>query len=146
MIQAPIEYTRRPQWSDTDAARIVYTGRIADYVIEAIDHFMREVVRIPWFELNLDHHLGTPFVSLSYDIYTPITPRDELRCPVLVEKLGNSSVIFHVEIYLEDGTKAVDGRSVNVFVDNRDMTKVDIPSDIRERIQAYMDAGGTKHG
>ncbi|TCK06975.1 acyl-CoA thioesterase [Marinobacterium mangrovicola] len=145
MTQAPVEYLRQPQWSDTDAAHIVFTGRIADYVIEAIDHFMREVVGIAWFEMNMDHNMGTPFVSVSYDIYKPITPRGPLRCPILVEKLGTSSVIFHVEIFLEDGTKAVDGRTVNVFVD-KNMKKIDIPTDIRERIQNYMDAGGSKHG
>lgn len=146
MTRVPIEYVRQPQWSETDAAQIIFTGRIGDYVIEAIDHFMREVVQISWFEMNIDHNIGTPFVSLSYDIYKPITPRGNIRCAVLVEKLGNSSVIFHIEIYLEDGSKAVDGRSVNVFVDNRTMKKVDIPTDIRARIQSYMDAGGAKFG
>ncbi len=144
-MNAPVEYVRQPQWGDTDAAHIVFTGRIADYVVDAIDHFMREVVGVPWFELNMDHHIGTPFVSVSYDIYKSITPRSPIRCLVFVEKLGNSSIIFNVEIYLEDGTKCVDGRTVNVFVDNRDMTKIDIPAEFRAKIEAYMHAGGSHH-
>jgi 4-hydroxybenzoyl-CoA thioesterase len=74
-MQAPLTYKRRPQWGDTDAARIVYTGKIADYILEAIDHFMREVLEMPWFELNVDEQVGTPFVSVKYDIFAPLTPR-----------------------------------------------------------------------
>ena len=141
-MNAPLIYKRRPQWGDTDAAQIVYTGRIADYVLEAIDHFMREVLKIPWFELNIDEHIGTPFVSVKYDIFAPLTPRSELDCKVLVSKVGQTSVGFHVTIRNDDGLKCVEAKTVNVFVDNQSMTKIDIPDKYRDLLESYVKACG----
>lgn len=145
-MQIPLIYKRRPQWGDTDAARIVYTGKIVDYILEAIDHFMREVVQLPWFELNVDHQMGTPFVSVHYDIYAPLTPRGELECRVYVTKLGNSSVSFRVEIDNHEGVRCVDAATVNVFVNNQTMTKISIPEPYRGRIAAYIAACGASNG
>ncbi len=141
-MQAPLIYKRRPQWADTDAAKIVYTGKIADYVLEAIDHFMREVMQMPWFELNMDEQIGTPFVSVKYDIFAPLTPRGELECKVLVNKVGQSSVGFHVVIRNHEGKRCVEAETVNVFVNNKTMTKIDIPPKYRERLEAYVAACG----
>ena len=141
-MNAPLIYKRRPQWGDTDAAQIVYTGRIADYVLEAIDHFMREVLKMPWFELNIDEHIGTPFVSVKYDIFAPLTPRSELDCKVLVSKVGQTSVGFHVTIRNDDGLKCVEAETVNVFVNNQSMTKIDIPEKYRDRLESYVKACG----
>ena len=139
-MQAPLIYKRRPQWGDTDAAQIVYTGKIVDYVLEAIDHLMREVLEMPWFELNLDEQIGTPFVSVKYDIFAPLTPRSELECKVLVTKVGQSSVGFHVVIRNAEGKRCVEAETVNVFVNNQTMTKIDIPPKYRERLEAYVAA------
>ena len=137
-MTAPLIYKRRPHWGDTDAAQIVFTGKIADYILEAIDEFMREVVQMPWFELNVDHKMGTPFVSVKYDIFAPLTPRGEIDCAVYVQKLGNTSVTFRVIMHNHEGVKCVDASTVNVFVNNQTMTKIDIPADYRARIEQYM--------
>lgn len=130
-------YSRKPQWSDTDAARVIFTGRIADYLIEAIDHFMGKVAGHRWFEMNMDVGVGTPFVSVAFDVFKPITPRMVLKCPVFVEKVGNSSVTFRIEIYDEQDTLLVTGKTVNVFVDSEALTKTSIPREIRERLESY---------
>ena len=141
-MNAPLIYKRRPQWGDTDAAQIVYTGRIADYILEAIDHFMREVLEMPWFELNIDEHIGTPFVSVKYDIFSPLTPRSDLHCKVLVSKVGQTSVGFHVTILNDEGLKCVFAETVNVFVNNQSMTKIDIPEKYRDRLEYYVQVCG----
>ena len=141
-MNAPLIYKRRPQWGDTDAAQIVFTGRIADYILEAIDHFMREVLEMPWFELNIDEHIGTPFVSVKYDIFSPLTPRSDLHCKVLVNKVGQTSVGFHVTILNDESLKCVVAETVNVFVNNQSMTKIDIPEKYRERLEYYVQVCG----
>jgi len=141
-MKVPLIYKRRPQWGDTDAAQIVYTGKIADYVLEAIDHFMREVLDMPWFELNMDEKIGTPFVSVKYDIFAPLTPRSELSCKVLVSKVGQTSVGFNVTIRNDEGLKCVFAETINVFVNNQTMKKIDIPGKYRDRLETYMSACG----
>lgn len=137
-MKVPLIYKRRPQWGDTDAAQIVYTGKIADYILEAIDHFMREVLEAPWFELNVDERIGTPFVSVKYDIFAPLTPRSELSCKVLVSKVGQTSVGFSVTILNDEGLKCVAAETTNVFVNSQTMTKIDIPNRYRDRLETYM--------
>lgn len=138
----PCIYTRKPQWSDTDAARVIFTGRIADYIVEAIDHFMGEVVGYRWFEMNLDMGVGTPFVSVSFDVFKPITPRMTLNCAVFVEQVGNSSVTFRIDIYDQDEHLLVTGKTVNVFVDSEALTKTEIPQEFRTRLESYQEQYG----
>lgn len=138
----PCIYTRKPQWSDTDAARVIFTGRIADYIVEAIDHFMGEVLGCRWFEMNMDKGVGTPFVSVSFDVFKPITPRMTLNCAVFVEHVGNSSVTFRLDIYDQDENLLVTGKTVNVFVDSEALTKTEIPKDFRTRLESYQEHCG----
>ncbi|NVK00505.1 MAG: hypothetical protein HWE12_03090 [Oceanospirillaceae bacterium] len=78
----------------------------------------------------------------SRDIFTPITPRGELECKVLVTKFGQTSVGFHVVIRNPEGKRCVEAEPVNVFVNNQTMTKIDIPQKYRERLEAYVAACG----
>jgi acyl-CoA thioesterase FadM len=97
---------------------------------------------MPWFELNIDEYIGTPFVSVKYDIFAPLTPRSELRCKVLVSKVGQISVEFHDTIINDGGLKFVEAETVNVFVNNQSMTKIDIPEKYRVRLESYVQACG----
>lgn len=132
------EHRRRPLWGETDTAQIVYTARFPDYVMEAIEAWFSYVVGKNWYELNMDLGLGTPFVRLEMDIRKPLTPRDELVMPVLVEKLGNASLTFHVIGKRNNIETSFEARFVCCMVNNKSMKPVRIPDDIRARIEAYI--------
>jgi acyl-CoA thioesterase FadM len=108
----------RVQFSDTDAARIAYTGRIADMALDAIDAWYVARLGTDWFALNLDHAIGAPFVHMSFDFRAPLSPRDELLSTVRLTKAGRSSLSFTVTGRAATSQRVCfDAKFVSVFID-----------------------------
>lgn len=135
---APYVHRRVINWSDTDAAQIVYTVRFLDYVMEAVEGWFRTVVGTSWYEMNVDRGIGTPVVSVNFDFSAPLTPRHVLRLTVLVERAGRASITFNISGDRDDGVRSFGVRLVCCAVDNREMKSVDIPAEWRRRIEDYM--------
>ncbi|MFZ0486927.1 MAG: thioesterase family protein [Arenicellales bacterium] len=133
----PFVHHRVINWGDTDAARIVYTGRFLDFALEAIEDWFRTVVGYGWYEMNMDLGIGTPFVKASIDFKAPLTPRDGLRTTVVVERAGRASITFNVTGERDDGVCSFSGALVCCVVAAGKMEPVEIPVDWRERIDHY---------
>lgn len=138
-IAAPYIHDRVINWSDTDAAQIVYTVRFLDYVMEAVEGWFRSVVGTSWFEMNVDRGIGTPVVSVNFDFSAPLTPRDALRLTVLVERAGRASISFKILGDRGDGVRSFTTRLICCTVDNKEMKSVDIPVEWRQRIEGYVE-------
>lgn len=123
----------RVGWADCDPARIAYTGRIPYFALEVIDAWWAHNVGDDWFRMNMDENIGTPFVHLSMDFRSPITPRHMLECKVELIKLGTSSIRFSVKGF-QAGVLCFEGEFVEVFVDAASMTKVGVPSKYRDQL------------
>lgn len=111
----PYEHVIRIAWGDCDPAKIVYTARIPWFALDAINGWWEHHTGEGWFQMELDHNVGTPFVSMKLDFSSPITPRHKLICSVWPNRLGDTSVGFHVEGW-QDGKLCFEGDFVNVFV------------------------------
>lgn len=135
---APFVHHRVINWSDTDAALIVYTVRFVDFSMEAIEQWFRTVVGSGWYEMNMDRGLGTPFVKVDIDFKAPLTPRHKLKMTVLVERLGRSSISFQVTGERDDGVCSFVGRLVCCAVDTGTKKPVAIPDDWRANIEDYI--------
>ena len=134
---APFVHRRVINWGDTDAARIVYTGRFLDFALEAIEDWFRAVVGCGWYEMNMDLGIGTPFVKAGIDFKAPLTPRDGLRTTVLVERAGRASITFNVIGERDDGVRSFTGTLVCCVVAAGEMKPMEIPAPWRERIDHY---------
>lgn len=73
---------------DCDPAKIAYTGKIPAMALEAVEDWVKVCCGADWYECNLDLGYGTPFVHLSCDFQSPITPLYELLFQLVVESLG----------------------------------------------------------
>ncbi|MCP5426312.1 MAG: acyl-CoA thioesterase [Gammaproteobacteria bacterium] len=135
---APYTYRRRIHWSHTDAAHIVYTVRFFDYAMEAIENWFQDVVSLDWYRLNLDLHMGTPFVHIDMDFKAPLTPRHDLLVTVEVERLGDKSLSFKVFGKRSDEVDSFEARFTCCMVDNRSMTPISVPERMRNDIQNYI--------
>lgn len=98
MTNAPFVHEVNVTWGDCDPARIAYTGRLPVFALEAINawweaHFDGD----GWFQLEIDHNVGTPFVNLSMDFRSPVTPRHPLMCETYPTRLGDKSITFGVK-------------------------------------------------
>lgn len=136
---AEFEHSIRVRWSDCDPANIAFTGRIPYFALEAIDAWWENTVGDDWFRMNLDQDIGTPFVHLSLDFHSPITPRHTLMCKVQLVRLGNSSVRFAVNGF-QNEVLCFSGEFVEVFVEARAHKKTGIPVQFKARLEACLAA------
>lgn len=134
----PLVHQRRIAWSDTDAARIVYTVRFFEFAMEAIDTWFREIYGGDWYEMNVERGTGTPFVHVEMDIKAALRPPEILSTTVLVEKLGRSALTFQVTGRKDDGTVSFQGRYVCAVAKMHPIRAMTIPDPERERIQNYI--------
>lgn len=127
---------RRIAWWDTDAARIAYTARFPQFCMEAIEAWFIERLGTDWYALN-ESGRGTPFVHLSIDFRSPLTPRDALATTVALARAGGSSLEFRVTGRAREGRLVFEGRFVCVFVATRGDTghrPIPIPDEFRAAV------------
>ena len=127
---------------DCDPAKIAYTGKIPAMALEAVEDWVKACCGADWYECNLDLGYGTPFVHLSCDFQSPITPRYELLFQLVVESLGSSSVAIRLE-GAQGGKTCLRGRYVFTFVEAGSFAPIPIPPAIRLRMAGFADRQGS---
>jgi 4-hydroxybenzoyl-CoA thioesterase len=127
----PFIHTIRVAWADCDPALIAYTGRIPYFALESMDAWWEHHVGVNWYELNVDRNIGTPFVHMSIDFSSPVTPRHELQCEVKLLKVGKSSLRFSVR-GSQNGELCFEGIFVSVTVVAKTLKTQDSPPELRE--------------
>ena len=121
----------RVGWGDCDPAKIAYTGRLPWFALDAINAWWEEHLDGDgWYQLELDRNVGTPFVHLSMDFRSPVTPRHRLMCEVWPTRLGTASIEFSVAAR-QDGVLCFQGRFVCVFITADQFKSRPAPQDIR---------------
>jgi len=128
----------RVTWGDCDPANIVYTGRIPWFALDAINAWWEHHVGMGgWYHLELDRNIGTPFVHMSLNFTSPITPRHRLICAVRPIRLGETSIEFEV-VGSQDGTDCFNGRFISVFTVADVFKKQPVPQDIKQVVEPYL--------
>ncbi len=94
---APFVHRIDVRWGDSDPAAIAYTGQIPRLALEAIEAWWQRHTGYDWHRLNLDRNIGTPFVHMTLDFRSPVTPRHMLECEVSLLRLGQTSITHHVK-------------------------------------------------
>jgi acyl-CoA thioesterase FadM len=125
----------RVGWGDCDPAKIAYTGRLPAFALEAIDAWWEHNLNGDgWYQMELDRGTGTPFVNMSIDFRSPVTPRHRLMCEVWPCKLGTKSITFRVDAR-QDGVLCFEGTFTCVFIDPANFTSKAAPDDYRAVIE-----------
>ncbi|MBN8293510.1 acyl-CoA thioesterase [Rhodobacter sp. NTK016B] len=128
----------RVAWGDCDPANIVYTARIPWFALDAINGWWEDRFGGGWYQMEMDHGFGSPFVNMNLDFRAPITPRHRLICDVAPTRLGLTSIDWRV-IGRQDGAVCFEGRFTCVFTDARTFTKAPPPDAVRALIEAHLE-------
>ncbi len=130
----PFVHRIRVRWGDCDPAAIAYTPRIPAWALEAIEAWWEHHAGLDWYRINLDRKIGTPFVHMTMDFRSPVTPRHPLECEVALKKLGNRS-ITHTVRDSQRGVLCFDGEFVAAFVEAGLMKPRTLPDDLVAAIE-----------
>src|SRR5262249_50311815 len=131
---SPFVHRIRVRWGDCDPAAIAYTPRIPAWALEAIEAWWEHHAGIDWYHINIDRDVGTPFVHMSLDFRSPVTPRHILECEVVLKRLGSRAVTHRV-CGRQNGVLCFEGEFVSVFVHSKIMVPRTLPADILAVIQ-----------
>lgn len=131
------EHEIRVTWGDCDPAKIVYTGKLPAFALDAINAWWEHHGGAGWYQMELDQNIGTPFVKMAMTFRSPVTPRHRLVCSVWPNRLGETSVGFHVE-GRQDGVLCFEGDFVSVFTIADQFKKTTPPPSIREIVEAHL--------
>lgn len=136
---APSAFVHRIRvgWGDCDPARIAYTARIPEWSLDALEAWWAARAGTNWYAMQTDLTLCTPFVHMTMDFRSPVTPRHSLDCEVIVSRLGHRSITHRVH-GRQDGVLCFEGEYVAVFVDAMSMKPRVPPDDLVARIRAAM--------
>jgi acyl-CoA thioesterase FadM len=129
-MSEPFIHEIKVTWGDCDPAQIVYTGRIPNFCLDAINAFVDHHLGGGWFVQEMDNDMGMPFVSMALDFRAPVTPRHPLRCEVVPTRLGNTSITFRVT-GRQDGKLNFEGTFTEVFVQASTFIKNPPPDHVR---------------
>lgn len=132
----PFVHARRIRWGESDPARIVYTARYLDFAMDAIEAFFNDRLGASFYEFNMDHGCGTPFVHVELDFRSPLTPRETLETEVRLARLGGSSLTFAVKG--RSGERlCYEGKLVCAFVDvtGPQMKPIPVPPNFRALLE-----------
>ncbi|MCR8549436.1 acyl-CoA thioesterase [Salipiger sp. P9] len=125
------ECTRRVGFGDCDPAQIAYTGRIANFALDALDAFWEDLLGGEgWFQMNAEGGYGLPFVRIEYDFKSPIVPGAPLFLQVWPVRLGTSSVTMAVR-GVHRGAVCFEAQFVSVFTDRASFAKIAAPDHVR---------------
>lgn len=125
-------------WGDCDPARIVYTGRLPWFALDAINGWWQDKLGGDgWFQMEIHRNVGTPFVRIEMDIMHPVTPRHDLICYVWPERLGETSITFRVEAE-QDRKLCFSTRTVSVFTVADAFKKRVPPEEITNVVTAHL--------
>jgi len=141
-MNGPFSVRRTVTWGDCDPAGIIYTPRVLDHAVAAVEVWYREVLQAPWFDLNWRRHMGAPFVRAECDFIRAPACDDEMLVEVRVNRIGRSSATYVVVGTDDEGRHYFRATLVACFIARPDFRSAPIPDDIRQRMTAYQAACG----
>ncbi len=134
-IRTGFRYVRRVQFAETDLAGVVHFSWYLRYIEEA-EHAL-------WREAGLsivprDHAVGFPRVSLSIDYHAPLHFEDIVDVWIRLTGLSARTLSYATTLACGDAIVATATHTA-VCVDPRarPMRSTALPSDIRERLEAF---------
>ena len=127
----------RVTWGDCDPAKIAYTARLPWFALDAINGWWETFIDAGWYQMELDHNVGTPFVRLEMEFFRPVTPRHRLNCIVWPNRLGDTSIEFRVDGE-QDGKLCFSTKTVSVFTKADEFIKQTPPDAFREIIEQHL--------
>lgn len=127
-------YFLRVRYSECDAQKVVFNGRYVDYIDIAVTEFMRVI----WGNYTdmLSGNIDNQVVKLTIDWKAPAYFDEILAITVKPIRIGTSSYSLGISFYhYENFEELASAEIIYVMVDATHHEKMEIPSDMREKLE-----------
>jgi len=140
VAEAPLIVRRYVKWGEIDFARVAYTGKFLDYMLEATEVWFKHVTGEHWTTFDLRTDLSVPVVGCSMDFYVALHPDDRLDITVRLDHIGRSSHKLSVEGHNQHGVLCFVGDITYAAIDPNTSLSVAMPDDLRGHLENYKKA------
>ena len=133
--------TKRVEFRDTDAAGIMHFSAYFTYMEEAEHELLRSIGTSVVLNAGQET-VSWPRVAADANYRMPVTFEDEMTIQVRIKRLGSRSVTYHQTFIVSDQTIAT-GEITTVccrIEHGQNPTSREIPDDIRQRLEAFLDS------
>jgi len=132
-MEAPVVYSRKVRFSDTDCQGHVFNANYFFYFDDAITDYM-DALGLPYNEF-VRHGHDLVLGRAECDFRSSGEMGETLRVGVRVSRLGNTSFTFSLRITTEEGSRLVaEGQEVYVILDRGTGKPTPVPDYVREAV------------
>jgi 4-hydroxybenzoyl-CoA thioesterase len=131
----------RVRFAHCDPAGIVFFPRYLEMFNNLVEDWCREDLRLSFAEIHEARGWGLPTVHLDVDFIAPSSLGDVLSATLTVRRVGTSSLGIQIVLRGPDGGDRVRGQVVLVLIDARTRRARAIPSELRDRLAAFLADG-----
>ena len=140
VAEIPIVVRRYVKWGEIDWARVAYTGKFLDYMLEATEVWFKHITGEHWVQFDKRTDLSLPVVGCSMDFHVALHPDDRLDITVMLDHIGRSSHKLSVEGRNQHGVLCFTGEISYALIDPKTSKSVAMPDDLRAQLESYKKA------
>jgi 4-hydroxybenzoyl-CoA thioesterase len=143
-MTAPAPFRRRVtvRFGDCDPAAIVFYPRYVEMLNDTVEEWFESGLGHPWGRMHRTDHRGMPIVDLAMRFLKPSRLGEHLDVTLSVVELGRSAVTLAIVVDCA-GERRLEARLKLVHSDLGGPKAVAIPTELRERMKAYLAAEAT---
>jgi 4-hydroxybenzoyl-CoA thioesterase len=132
-----VEYPVR--FGHVDHVRVVYYPRFFDFFHRAFEDWFGTALGTPYSDVIVQQNIGFPAVNVETEFRAPLRFGDTARVSLEVAEVGERSLTCRYTITrLPDGVVSARATIKTVAIDNDTFRSISIPSQWRDRFQAFM--------
>ncbi len=132
----PYTHSSRIRFTHTDPAGFVFFPRYFEKFQAAVEDWFNFELSVDYAGIVLNRGVGLPTAHTECNFLKPCRLGEILDLSVRLTKVGSTSITVD---FLGSVAKEqrLHGQSVLVFINLKDGTPVPIPTDLREKLEAY---------
>ncbi len=123
------------RFRDADPAGVMFFGNVFGIAHDAYEEFIRHL-GFEWNEWFAHPEWAVPIRQSSCEYFMPMRPAEVYVILVFVDRIGESSFTLRYAFEAK-GRKHCEVSLVHTFLNKQTRTKMPVPSDVRDRLEAY---------
>lgn len=133
----PLVVTKRVRWADCDPAGVVYTGKLNEYMLIAVNYFFDELGNGNYFQWIKNLDVDTPCKGLDMEFHGALWPEDEFEMHCTVSAIREHSYDIRTEAIQKDGRRIFTGRFSPICISRQVRQRAPIPQDMLDALQKF---------
>lgn len=134
-MQNIFSHNLRVRFSEVDLHGHVFNINYILYFEIAIGEYLRSL-EIKWFHNDAPSNMSFYVRKTDIEYLSPIYFDQNITIKVQITRVGNTSITFSGEIYLEEGVLAATAQTVWVCVDKVAHCKIALPTEFKHILEA----------